>query len=744
MPATSAGTTRAPGSTSRRSSAPSTLARGPSRSGATGRDGPADQLRRRADRVRAVAQQPGLHRLALRLLDQQLGQRLLDRVHAGVGDVDHGAGIDAPLVGGHAVGAPGDPCAGGLGDRRQHVDRAHRAVVDVARALPGALDDERHAGDVGRVDRVRRAARLARPEGRRRGRRRRRSPRRRRARPRAARPSARRRAGRRTAPAGRGARSAGRPATAGRSSPCSRARRWGPAASGTRARRAGSATRRGGASSGRRRAAGGGAGRPSASTARAKPVAASSSASRASTSRLRPEPPCSPPGSVRPCSNPSHTRSTAGRSRRRSSGRSRCWTTISRSDSSARRRSSVAGRALPQSRSGHRSVIGSTTISSWLSANSENRLRGCWRAVGRFPARGCMPVTWEGTASVVRSSTVVARRYQVPSAASAARFGKSAASIWPDASVIVVTGSSSSTTCTIGTSERAGPATAAVPSPSARRSATGEKTRKSRSTMSGAGESRVANVRAAATRAYSAAASAPSTGAARSASPDPPSRSPTGGSTSAVASNATQHELRRPPGGRPDPSESRHERRTRQRRNEGVAEREQQDVAARAPARDEELGVAGEQAEQRLGERERPQGAEVQRRLREAERARRRVAHIRGRASKHPADAVRARPRRDARGRGTSRARRSAFPVRLERTQFGLVVLADAQQPQQAIPVHLQRDGGSGHAADQQLREQAPGAGIEVAEEGEGGGQQARETTNLVTTAAMRADFVAS
>ena len=80
---------------------------------------------------------------------------------------------------------------------------------------------------------------------------------------------------------------------------------------------------------------------------------------------------------------------------------------------------------------------------------------------------------------------------------------------------------------------------------------------------------------------------------------------------------------------RPDPARAPDDARTDHRRKQDVAEGQHEDVARRAAARDEELGVAPEQVEQRLCERQRPQPAEMQRGAREADRA----AHARGRAS---------------------------------------------------------------------------------------------------------------
>ena len=69
---------------------------------------------------------------------------------------------------------------------------------------------------------------------------------------------------------------------------------------------------------------------------------------------------------------------------------------------------------------------------------------------------------------------------------------------------------------------------------------------------------------------------------------------------------ADEHELRRPSRRGAGAAEGPDQPGTGQGRHEGVAQGEHQDVARRAPSRDEELGVAAEEVEQRLRERERP------------------------------------------------------------------------------------------------------------------------------------------
>ena len=95
---------------------------------------------------------------------------------------------------------------------------------------------------------------------------------------------------------------------------------------------------------------------------------------------------------------------------------------------------------------------------------------------------------------------------------------------------------------------------------------------------------------------------------------------------------ADEDQVRRPAGDRTDPTERPHDRGGDQRRDQRISEGEREDVAARASARHEELRVAPQQVEQRLGEGERPEPAEVQRRPPEADRPRL-AAHARGRAS---------------------------------------------------------------------------------------------------------------
>ena len=118
-----------------------------------------------------------------------------------------------------------------------------------------------------------------------------------------------------------------------------------------------------------------------------------------------------------------------------------------------------------------------------------------------------------------------------------------------------------------------------------------------------------------------------------------------------------QYEHRRPPQRRLDPPERPDHPRAGQRRHERVSEGEQQDVARCAPVRDEELGIAPEQVEQRLRERERPQAAEMQRGQREADPPAR--ARVRADQSVRVSDSgaalsvagpARARPRRQSAG----------------------------------------------------------------------------------------------
>ena len=298
----------------------------------------------------------------------------------------------------------------------------------------------------------------------------------------------------------------------------------------------------------------------------------------------------------------------------------------------------VARRGFAHSRSGHRSVIGSTTVSSWLRRKRVKRLRGWSRVVGMEPRSGRSPVSCAGTASAVRSSTVVALRYQVASRAKRARFGNSAASTVPSPASIVVSGSSSMTTCTIGVEERAGPATEPTASPGSTSSRTGEPSRKSSTTTTGAGESMVRKERAGAARAYSTAAAAPTAAAtANGERPTRPSARPSGGSTSAATSSPTSaSSAARPSAGRSRPS-AHTSAAAGQRRHERVAEREQEDVGAGAVPRHEELRVAPEQVEERLGEARaptaRPRCSAARQKPTAARGAPGGRAHARGRAS---------------------------------------------------------------------------------------------------------------
>ena len=110
---------------------------------------------------------------------------------------------------------------------------------------------------------------------------------------------------------------------------------------------------------------------------------------------------------------------------------------------------------------------------------------------------------------------------------------------------------------------------------------------------------------------------------------DPSRASPAGGSTNPRDDQRHQGEHDRPSELRPDPPRAPDDAGTDQRRQQDVAEGQQEDVARRAAARDEELRVAPEQVEQRLRERQRPQPAEMQRGAPEADRA----AHACGRTA---------------------------------------------------------------------------------------------------------------
>ena len=195
--------------------------------------------------------------------------------------------------------------------------------------------------------------------------------------------------------------------------PCSRARGTPGRRSCTCGRRAGSATARAGASSARTAAAAASPRRSSAAIARSKPAVASS--------RGEPREHVAP--QVRPALRT--RRSVAGLEplphavdRRQPLAQVVRQQQVLHDDLEVGLERLAGGRACRRarrahSRVGHRSVIGSTTVSAWLRSNSVNRLRGWSRAVGSVPCRGCSPVSCAGTAAAVRSSTVVALRYQV-------------------------------------------------------------------------------------------------------------------------------------------------------------------------------------------------------------------------------------------------------------------------------------------------------------------------------------------
>ena len=317
-----------------------------------------------------------------------------------------------------------------------------------------------------------------------------------------------------------------------------------------------------------------------------------------------------------------------------------------RSTRSARRassRSGVARRGFAHSRSGHRSVIGSTTVSSWLRRNSVKRLRGWSRVVGIEPRSGRSPVSCAGTASggqvvhgggvavpgrVAGEAREVGEQRGVDRAVRRCRSSSRAARRRPPAR-------------SAWRSARGRP-WSRPPRPAARARCTGEPSRKSSTTITGAGERTVRKERTGAARAYS--------GGGAPRRPRPPRATASGRSAERPAERR-QHERgheqrderqqRRAAERRAQPAERPHERRAGQRRHERVAEREQEDVGAGAVPRDEELRVAPEQIEERLGEGERPQPAEVQRGAPEADRRARSCAP--GRRPRSPRSRARAR-----------------------------------------------------------------------------------------------------
>ena len=212
-----------------------------------------------------------------------------------------------------------------------------------------------------------------------------------------------------------------------------------------------------------------------------------------------------------------------------------------------------------------------------------------------------------------------------------AKFGKRLASSRRSGRISDVAGSSSNTITTIG-----GRVAAAAPAPDfasacgVTSSLTGEKSRNSARKTAGAAPSTVNSERAGTARAYSAAAPAPRA-------------SETGSSTSASRQRPLEdlHHQRRHQqrdqgqhhdgaGLAGDQPREEHEQRQHQRRHQHEREREDQYVAGRVVARDEERRVLAQDVEQRLHEGQRPQPGELQRRHGQR---RRQVRHPRAVAS---------------------------------------------------------------------------------------------------------------
>ena len=210
----------------------------------------------------------------------------------------------------------------------------------------------------------------------------------------------------------------------------------------------------------------------------------------------------------------------------------------------------------------------------------------------------------------------MALRYQVASRPIRAKFGKRLASSRRSGRISDVAGSSSNTITTIG-----GRADAAAPAPDFAsacgviRSLTGEKSRNSARKTAGAAPSTVNTERAGTARAYSAAAPAPRA-----------SESGTQqlGLLRQRALEDLQQQRRHQQGDQGqhhdgaglagDQPREEHEQRQHQRRHQHEREREDQYVAGRVVARDEERRVLAQDVEQRLHEGQRPQPGELQRR----------------------------------------------------------------------------------------------------------------------------------
>ena len=149
VPATQSGSSGASGSTSSNwpgSSSSTRPSPGCDRSHAA-----ADQLRPRAHREHVVAgglEQRALVAPPLLPLAQDRPERGRRPALPAVGDVDLVVRVRVALAHRHAVDRLAQPQAELARDRRQHVDRPHRGVLDAALALARQLDEQRHVGDV--------------------------------------------------------------------------------------------------------------------------------------------------------------------------------------------------------------------------------------------------------------------------------------------------------------------------------------------------------------------------------------------------------------------------------------------------------------------------------------------------------------------------------------------------------------------------------------------------------------------
>ena len=243
------------------------------------------------------------------------------------------------------------------------------------------------------------------------------------------------------------------------------------------------------------------------------------------------------------------------------------------------------------------------------------------------PAAAARPVSCAGTASLVRSSTVVALRYQVDSRARRARFGNSLASILPSAPDRAWPPGARRARC----ARSASPSAAGPADRGRRRSAgassprTGETTRNRKSTISGAGAEHASRTSARRRRARTAPPRRRRAPARRgTAAAEPPS---------SVADRRQQQRRRRAarrarawstqPSAGPDPAQRPHERGARRAAAAACSRTRAATMSPRVlPRATKNSALRAEQVEQRLREGERPQPAEVQRGAREAHAAR--------------------------------------------------------------------------------------------------------------------------